>query len=57
METVKMRHPKLEGREIEVAASAVPHYKRSGWVVVGDEPAAADETKPTVKRSAQRGSD
>ena len=55
METVKMRHPKLEGREIEVAASAVPHYKRSGWIVVNEQP--AEETKPTVKKAAQRGSD
>lgn len=28
---VLMRHPDVEG-EIEVAASAVPHHERSGWL-------------------------
>jgi hypothetical protein len=39
---VKMTHPDLEGSEINVFESAVPHHAASGWEVVIPE----EETSP-----------
>lgn len=35
---VRMKHPSLEGREIEVPEISVKQYERSGWVVVSGQP-------------------
>lgn len=31
MDTVWIAHPKLEGRKVEVPASALPEHQRAGW--------------------------
>lgn len=48
---VRMRHPRLKGREIEVAEISVKQYERAGWTVVsgtpGEETAAAKGRRRT----------
>lgn len=38
MEKVRMSHPRLGGREIEVPASAVRVHEKSGWQRAEEEP-------------------
>lgn len=58
MDAVTMRHPALpESQTIEVAEQSVPHHKQAGWKVVDNDPAPAEETKPTAKKAAQKGSE
>lgn len=50
---VWMHHPKLgDAQSIEVDALSIPHYKRAGWKVVGEDgrktagkPRQSEETK------------
>lgn len=45
VEHKRMRHPKLD-TEITVPASAVPHHRAAGWLLVEDEP-KPEVTAPT----------
>jgi hypothetical protein len=52
MSPVKMAHPNLPAdQQIEVAETAVPHYRAAGWQVVEDPPR---ETTTTTKAAAPR---
>lgn len=49
---VLMKHPDLgDSQMIEVTEAAIPHYSRSGWVVV-DSP--AEVPAPTAKRRTRK---
>lgn len=47
--SVRMRHDGIES-DIEVPEISMPHYKRSGWVVVSDDGRPIDEKTTTAKR-------
>jgi hypothetical protein len=54
METVTIRHP--EAGEAQVAASAVPAWRSSGWELVEEPPAEkAPAKKPDNKDETPRG--
>lgn len=56
MDTIKIKHPTLEGRIVEVPAQSWPHYAAGGWLR-DDEPAQVAEPpaepapEPTPRRS------
>ncbi|MEV6791246.1 hypothetical protein AB0M87_04425 [Streptomyces sp. NPDC051320] len=58
MSTVRLRHPDIEGRVIDVDARSVPHYRSSGWTYVNpaDDPNAPAEAEPetTAAPAAQK---
>lgn len=51
-----MRHPKLDGRRVDVPEQSVPHHQRGGWELVDDtptskpHPANTPATDPAVVR-------
>lgn len=57
MDTVRMVHPLLEGRRIEVRACAVPHHERSGWQVENDRPEPAAESTAARRRRREKRSE
>lgn len=52
--TVKMRHPKLPGQDIEVPESAARVHSNSGWEVIADDEAEATGEGGDTGRRASR---
>lgn len=53
METVKMSHPDLNDRVIEVPASAVSEHRLSGWKLVDESEVADAELAALKQREAE----
>lgn len=54
MPLVKLYHPALgDAQRIDVDALSVPHYRRSGWLPVGEKPAQPEESPATSRRKSE----
>lgn len=54
MQLVNLYHPALgDAQRIKVDALSVPHYRRAGWLPVGEKPVKAEEAPANSRRKSE----